>query len=237
MNTLNTLNKYLFPPIKIKTRKNYNNSNNMEEIMAIQEGENGTPETPTRTSSSVNSIESIYRNSPVRNVVRSVSPGGVKQLAQQTTTTHKNKMRIVPSVNSQLFKPESGTIDKYMMPSRISVNSERIKGMNKKPGQRRLTIGGRGRGRGRGRTVNNTHKSGFHYYSARKNVQVINDKKKMVEKIVDITNNKGTKTVIIHDGNNTTRKSTMNINKSEIDKIKKNIFIPELFTKCLQNCN
>lgn len=121
-----------------------NMNNNLKEVMAVPEGENLLYESATRTVSPVNSIGSIDRYSPVRNIVRPFSPEGQRHRAN---ITRKNNRRALAQMNTGLFKPESVIVNKLILPPRITVSSERIKGIEKKPAQRRLTIGGRGRRR------------------------------------------------------------------------------------------
>jgi hypothetical protein len=76
----------------------------------------------------------------------------------------------------------------------------------------------------------------FSFYSVQEHSQFLNGKSKTVRKEVNIQNGKGTKKVIIRNNSKRTRRSVMPIKKDELEKIRRNIFVPGLFNECINNC-
>jgi histidinol phosphatase-like PHP family hydrolase len=71
----------------------------------------------------------------------------------------------------------------------------------------------------------------FSYHSEQVHTSFSNGHLKEKRNIVDIRNNKGTKTVVVTE-NGKTRKSTHRLSPSEKRKIQKNEFVPSLFKPC-----
>lgn len=80
-------------------------------------------------------------------------------------------------------------------------------------------------------------RDGFSFYSVQEHRHIVNGKGKTLIKEVNIKNGRGKKTVIVRNEKGKTRKSTIPIKTDELDKIRRNIFIPGLFRECLDNCN
>lgn len=73
--------------------------------------------------------------------------------------------------------------------------------------------------------------SKFSYHSEQVHSIMENGQVAQKHNIVDIKNGKGTKKVTMRSGKST-KSSTKKLTKSEIEKIRKNIFIPSLFKPC-----
>lgn len=76
----------------------------------------------------------------------------------------------------------------------------------------------------------------FSYKSHQMHFRAMNGTTKQQENIVNIKNNKGTKTVKVTE-NGKTRKSTRTLTEDNINCIRKHQFIPGLFSDCLRDAN
>lgn len=92
---------------------------------------------------------------------------------------------------------------------------------------RRLTIGGK---------ITLNRKPIFSYHSIQQHKYIIDGKEKNILKEVNIQNTQGEKKVEMRINNGRIRRHTKKLTKKEIEQIRKNQFIPNLFKDCIKNC-
>lgn len=71
----------------------------------------------------------------------------------------------------------------------------------------------------------------FHFNSSETHTVMVNGRQETKRQNVNVTNGKGTKTLIVSD-NRGTHKSTKKLNKQELNNIKNRKFMPNLFSDC-----
>jgi hypothetical protein len=188
-------------------------------------------EFPSRPGSpSEDSIGSIKRT-PIGewNFVRPFTSNGHRVKADILRPTSPERVAIPAEFAMKPYELERLNKEPNMPPRySVSYGPTKIRGITRKQGERRLTIGG---------TRKASAKSGFTFYSVQEHSNYFNGKGKTVRKEVNIKNGKGTKTVVMHNEKGKTRRSTVKIGENELEKIRRNIFVPGLFRECIDNCN
>ena len=71
----------------------------------------------------------------------------------------------------------------------------------------------------------------FHFKSSETHTTIVNGQQQTKSQNVNVTNGKGTKTLVVSD-NSGTRKSTKKLSKQELKNIKNRKFMPNLFSDC-----
>lgn len=180
-------------------------------------------------SPSEDSIGSIERISVgKRNFVRPIEPMGQLTKAEISRPTSPKQVAIPTELAMKPYEFERLNKDPHLTRQSVSYEPVKIRGIIRKQGDRRLTIGGQRKA---------LAKSGFTFYSVQEHSNLVNGKGKTVRKEVNINNEKGTKTVIMRNERGKTRRSTVKIGENELEKIRRNIFVPGLFRECIDNCN
>ena len=76
-----------------------------------------------------------------------------------------------------------------------------------------------------------TNRMGFHFQSSEVHTTMVNGQQQTKRQNVNVTNGKGTKTLVVSD-NSGTKKSTKKLSKKEIKNIQNRKFMPNLFSDC-----
>ncbi|NBR61417.1 MAG: hypothetical protein EBT86_07170 [Actinobacteria bacterium] len=209
-----------------KQRGGDSNEDNMEKVNIEMGNMSNLGEFPTRPSSpSDDSIGTLSRTSPVRNVVRPIDLGHPLRAEMSRSQTPEIKKSVPFSFSATPSNVRR--LNNKSANRRLSYTPTKIRGIVRNSATRRLTIGGKRK----------THpKSGFTFYSVQEHKEFMDGKGKTVRKEVNIKNGKGTKTVIMRNEKGKTRRSTVQIGEHELEQIRRNVFVPGLFRECLDNC-